>query len=253
LERAAERCIGVLLELIQTKVNYVVQQCVIDIKNIFRRYPGRYESIITNLCDNLDTLDEPMAKASMIWIIGEYAERIDNADELLDTFLETYEEEDPAVQLQLLTATVKCFLKNPDDTQDMVQRVLDMATEETDNPDLRDRGFIYWRLLSTDPEAAKMVVLGDKPVIEDDTFRLDPGLLNVLIEQIATLSSVYHKPPDAFVVRRGAGTGFGDGDEDDEDEEDDYEGGGADGGGEVDLLDMGGMTVNDTATRSKVR
>ena len=49
----------------------------------------------------------------MVWIIGEYAERIDNADELLDTFLETFEEEDPAVQLQLLTATVKCFLKNP--------------------------------------------------------------------------------------------------------------------------------------------
>jgi AP-1 complex subunit beta-1 len=131
-----------------------VQESVIVIKDIFRRYPNRYESIIATLCDNLDTLDEPLAKASMIWIIGEYAERIDNADELLDTFLETFEEEDPAVQLQLLTATVKCFLKNPEDTQDMVQRVLDMATEESDNPDLRDRGFIYWRLLSTDPEAA---------------------------------------------------------------------------------------------------
>jgi len=23
---------------------------------------------------------------------------------------------------------------------------------ETDNPDLRDRAYIYWRLLSTDPE-----------------------------------------------------------------------------------------------------
>ena len=247
LERAAERCIGVLLELIQTKVNYVVQESVIIIKNIFRRYPGRYESIIATLCDNLDTLDEPMAKASMIWIIGEYAELIDNADELLDTFLETFEEEDPAVQLQLLSATVKCFLKNPDDTQDMVQRVLDMATEESDNPDLRDRGFIYWRLLSTDPEAAKMVVLGDKPVIEDDTFKLDPALLNVLIEQIATLASVYHKPPDAFVVRRGAGVGLGN-NGDDDDDDDEYEGGHDVGGagGEVDLLDMGGMSVNDT-------
>lgn len=29
----------------------------------------------------------------MIWIIGEYAERIDNADELLETFLETFPEE----------------------------------------------------------------------------------------------------------------------------------------------------------------
>ena len=70
LERAAERCIGVLLELIQTKVNYVVQESVIVIKDIFRRYPNRYESIIATLCDNLDTLDEPLAKASMIWIIG---------------------------------------------------------------------------------------------------------------------------------------------------------------------------------------
>lgn len=238
LERAAERCIGVLLELIQTKVNYVVQESVIVIKDIFRRYPNRYESIIATLCDNLDTLDEPLAKASMIWIIGEYAERIDNADELLDTFLETFEEEDPAVQLQLLTATVKCFLKNPEDTQDMVQRVLDLATEESDNPDLRDRGFIYWRLLSTDPEAAKMVVLGDKPVIEDDTFKLDPSLLNILIGQIATLSSVYHKPPEAFVVRRGAGGAMEDDDEDeDEDEEEDA------GGAGVDLLDIGGMSL----------
>jgi AP-1 complex subunit beta-1 len=245
LERAAERCIGVLLELIQTKVNYVVQESVIVIKDIFRRYPNRYESIIATLCDNLDTLDEPLAKASMIWIIGEYAERIDNADELLDTFLETFEEEDPAVQLQLLTATVKCFLKNPEDTQDMVQRVLDMATEESDNPDLRDRGFIYWRLLSTDPEAAKMVVLGDKPVIEDDTFRLDPTLLNVLIGQIATLSSVYHKPPEAFVIRRGAGTTGGLGDEDDDDEDDDYEGEN-DVGGDSDLLDIGGMSLNES-------
>ena len=244
LERAAERCIGVLLELIQTKVNYVVQESVIVIKDIFRRYPNRYESIIATLCDNLDTLDEPLAKASMIWIIGEYAERIDNADELLDTFLETFEEEDPAVQLQLLTATVKCFLKNPEDTQDMVQRVLDLATEESDNPDLRDRGFIYWRLLSTDPEAAKMVVLGDKPVIEDDTFRLEPSLLNTLIGQIATLSSVYHKPPDAFVVRRAAGFSTDDDDDDDDDDDENYGDEGT--GGEVDLLDMGGMNINDS-------
>ena len=32
-----------------------------------------------------------------------------------------------------------------------------MDRQESDDPDLRDRGFIYWRLLSTDPEAAKQV------------------------------------------------------------------------------------------------
>ena len=72
---------------------------------------------------------------------------------------------------------VKCFLKNLEETQDMVQRVLDLVTEESDNPDLRNRQFIYWHLLSTDLEAAKLVGLGDKPVIEDDTFRLEPNLI----------------------------------------------------------------------------
>uniref|UniRef100_A0A166FA29 Beta-adaptin-like protein n=1 Tax=Daucus carota subsp. sativus TaxID=79200 RepID=A0A166FA29_DAUCS len=156
LERAAERCISVLLELIKIKVNYVVQEAIIVIKDIFRRYPNTYESIIATLCESLDTLDEPEAKASMIWIIGEYAERIDNADELLESFLETFPEEPAQVQLQLLTATVKLFLKKPTEgPQQMIQVVLNNATVETDNPDLRDRAYIYWRLLSTDPETWK--------------------------------------------------------------------------------------------------
>ncbi|KAG9158520.1 hypothetical protein Leryth_016168 [Lithospermum erythrorhizon] len=202
LERAAERCISVLLELIKIKVNYVVQEAIIVIKDIFRRYPNTYESIIATLCESLDTLDEPEAKASMIWIIGEYAERIDNADELLESFLETFPEEPAQVQLQLLTATVKLFLKKPTEgPQQMIQVVLNNATVETDNPDLRDRAYIYWRLLSTDPEAAKDVVLAEKPVISDDSNLLDPSLLDELLANIATLSSVYHKPPEAFVTR----------------------------------------------------
>lgn len=32
------------------------------------------------------------------------------------------------------------------------QVVLNNATQETDNPDLRDRAYVYWRMLSTDPE-----------------------------------------------------------------------------------------------------
>ena len=202
LERAAERCINVLLELIQTKVNYVVQEAVIVIKDIFRKFPNRYESIIGTLCENLDTLDEPEAKASMIWIIGEYAERIDNADELLESFLESFDDETPQVQLQMLTATVKLFLKRPAETQKMVQDVLTLATQDSDNPDLRDRGYIYWRLLSTDPEAAKKVVLAEKPNITDDTFSLDPTVLDELISHLSTLAAIYHKPPSTFVSGR---------------------------------------------------
>ena len=36
-------------------------------------------------------------RASMIWIIGEYAERIDNAAELLESFLEGFQDENTQV------------------------------------------------------------------------------------------------------------------------------------------------------------
>jgi AP-1 complex subunit beta-1 len=199
LEKAAQKCIDVLLDLIQTKVNYVVQEAIIVIKDIFRRYPKRYERIIGTLCENLETLDEPEAKASMIWIIGEYAANIENADELLEIFIETFHDETPQVQLQLLTATMKLFLRRPEVAQELVKQVLKLCTDESENPDLRDRGYVYWRLLISDAEAAKAVVLAEKPVISDDTSTLPKSLLDELINHIATLSSVYHKPPELFV------------------------------------------------------
>ncbi|KAK7934016.1 hypothetical protein WMY93_004912 [Mugilogobius chulae] len=103
------------------------------------------------------------------------------------------------VQLQLLTGIVKLFLKKPTETQELVQQVLSLATQDSDNPDLRDRGYIYWRLLSTDPVAAKEVVLAEKPLISEETDLIEPTLLEELICHIGTLASVYHKPPSAFV------------------------------------------------------
>lgn len=128
IESAAGRCVELLLDLIQTRVSYVVQEGVVVIKvnhpaellrspnttaylsgflqDIFRKYPHSYEGIIPVLCANLDELDEPEAKASLIWIIGEYAEKIENADELLAIFLETFKEESYAVSPPSLVRTI---------------------------------------------------------------------------------------------------------------------------------------------------
>uniref|UniRef100_A0A915MEC3 AP complex subunit beta n=1 Tax=Meloidogyne javanica TaxID=6303 RepID=A0A915MEC3_MELJA len=177
----------------------LIQDLLMQMQDIFRKYPNRYEGIISTLCENLDTLDEPEARASMIWIVGEYAERIDNADELLESFVDGFHDENTQVQLQLLTAVVKLFLKRPNDTQQLVQKVLTLATQDSDNPDLRDRGYIYWRLLSADPQAAKEVVLAEKPLISEETDLLEPSLLNQLVCHIGSLASVYHRPPSSFI------------------------------------------------------
>uniref|UniRef100_A0A8C7U564 AP complex subunit beta n=1 Tax=Oncorhynchus mykiss TaxID=8022 RepID=A0A8C7U564_ONCMY len=202
VEQSAERCVSTLLDLIQTKVNYVVQEAIVVIRDIFRKYPNKYESIIATLCENLDSLDEPDARAAMIWIVGEYAERIDNADELLESFLEGFHDESTQVQLTLLTAIVKLFLKKPSETQEETHTYTHTNISpsfDSDNPDLRDRGYIYWRLLSTDPVTAKEVVLSEKPLISEETDLIEPTLLDELICHIGSLASVYHKPPNAFV------------------------------------------------------
>lgn len=194
IEPAAQDCIDALLELVATKVSYIVQEATVVIRNIFRKYPNRYESIISTLCENLDSLDEPEAKAAMIWVIGQYADRIDNSDVLLDDFLYSFADEPVEVQLALLTATVKLFIQRPTKGQDLVPKVLKWATEETDNPDLRDRGYMYWRLLSSDPAVAKQIVMGEKPVITAESEKLDPATLEEMCLNVGTLATVYLKP-----------------------------------------------------------
>ncbi|EUD68402.1 hypothetical protein C922_01424 [Plasmodium inui San Antonio 1] len=225
LPQSSEKCINILLDLIDTKINYVIQECIVVIKDIFRKYPNKYESIITILCENLESLDESNAKASLIWIIGEYVERIENADELIDSFLENFIDEPYNVQLQILTASVKLFLKCSKNTKDIITKVLKLSTEESDNPDLRDRAFIYWRLLSKNIEIAKKVVLAQKPPIQEENKITDTKVLNKLIKNISMLSSVYHKLPETFISKKANYSFHNDKDDDDDnriDNMDDY-------------------------------
>ena len=193
IESAAQRCISTLLELVSTKVSYVVQEATVVSRDILRKYPGQYESIISTLCDNLDSLDEPESKKSIIWVIGQYADRIENADTILEDFVFSLADEIYEVQLALLTAAVKLFIARPAKGQELVLKVLTWATKEADNPDIRDRGFMYWRLLSTNLSATKQIVLSEKRIgLEtDNRFAME--------EYIGTLASVYHKSPQQFI------------------------------------------------------
>lgn len=196
-----------------------MQEAIVVIKDIFRRYPDRYEKIIPILCESLDLLDEPEAKAAIIWIVGQYTERIENAEDLMENLTYSFLEEstevrhpypcaDPIrslltalaqVQLALVTASVKFFIQRPNQGQKLVQKVLKWATEDIDNPDLRDRGYMYWRLLATNAGAAKGIVMGERPPVNTDTDRMELGALDQLLLHTGTLGSIYHKTPETFI------------------------------------------------------
>lgn len=201
VDSMVDKCIAVLLTLLESRISYVVQEAIVVIRDIFRRYPGKYTSVIVPMCAVMDLIDEPEAKASMVWVVGEYCGVIDNAAELLDALTDSFHDEAAPVQLEMLTAVVKLFLKQPAAGQALVTSVLTMSTEESTNADVRDRGYMYWRLLSADAKLAKQVVLGEKPLIEPQLEEtIDDDTLQELLEEIGLVSSVYHKAGASFIT-----------------------------------------------------
>ncbi|KAM4701997.1 AP-2 complex subunit beta [Discoglossus pictus] len=146
----------------------------------------------------------PLIRALAVRTMG--CIRVDKITEYLcEPLRKCLKDEDPYVRK---TAAV-CVAKLHDINAQMVEDqgfldslrdlIADSNPMDSDNPDLRDRGYIYWRLLSTDPVTAKEVVLSEKPLISEETDLIEPTLLDELICHIGSLASVYHKPPNAFV------------------------------------------------------
>ncbi|CAK9038217.1 unnamed protein product [Durusdinium trenchii] len=138
----------------------------------------------------------------LLWVRVTLAGPQLNSDSLSGRPTSTYMvlglQEPAAVQNQILTATVKMFLKCPQSSKQLVGRVLKLCTDESTNPDLRDRGYMYWRMLGKSPEMAKQVVLCERPTISENPFAFQPRVLDRLVANISTLASVYHQVPEAF-------------------------------------------------------
>ena len=102
-------------------------------------------------------------------------------------------EEELSVQLQILSTAVKIYITHPDNFLEQLSTLFKTASENTDNPDLRDRAFIYWRLLNLgDLELAKEIVMGEKPQTqeEEDNGPMNAELAEKLIPQIGMITSV---------------------------------------------------------------
>lgn len=200
LEPFARRCVEILITIVEGKAEYSVEQAIIVICDILRRYPGQFESIIEKVCNNVEQLKDPQSRASLIWILGEYNQLIDKVDIILDPFLDSFQDEQPVVQLQLISTIVKVYLDNPENTQDQLQYILQEATKESVLPDIRNKALIYWRMLSIDSnhQLAKEFILFHKSQTEDSAATFSPEILDELICNMGMVSGVLHVLPSKF-------------------------------------------------------
>jgi hypothetical protein len=201
IEAASRRAIDILVQLVTGKAAYAVEESVIVVADILRKYPGTFESILQTVCQHFDVLKEPRAKAAGIWMLGEYCDLIDHADVLLDPFLDTFHDEQPQVQLQILASLVKLYIDKPDETRDQLQFVLNEATKDSNVPDVKNRALIYWRILSADPQVAKDIVLFGKQTVAHSGEHFQAAILDELLQNMGTVSGVLHVVPADFVSR----------------------------------------------------
>lgn len=190
---SSELVVDTLLDLLDHKIPYVAQEVVIVMKDVLRKYPV-FEDAIPRLCDSIDEIDEPESRAAFVWILGEYSDKIPPIKSLISPFVKSFLEEGTNVQLQLLTACVKLYTKKPDEGKELLHDILQQATQRSDNADIRDRAYIYWRLLSSDSDLSKHIALAHRPVIASTVEKIPAALLDDLIANLSTLSSVYYKP-----------------------------------------------------------
>ena len=66
---------------------------------IFRKFPNKFEGLIKDLTEKIDEYYEVEAKSAIIWIIGEYAEKIKGSEKLIEKLSQNFLEDPDQVKL----------------------------------------------------------------------------------------------------------------------------------------------------------
>lgn len=204
---------NLLISLIEQRGGeLVINEAVGVLTQILRRYPGKNDLItliVPVISNHIDELTDSHALAGYVWLLGEYPKYFTGLQEKLQELVDGFLEHESLLQLNILTSVVKInlVLSLPGCSQ-LLQTVLERATKDCENADVRDKAYIYWRLLSTSSsEAQKQIIASKLPPIKTTISSFNPLVLDALIQELSTLSSVYHKPastfidPDAYVAQ----------------------------------------------------
>ncbi|CAJ1333733.1 unnamed protein product [Effrenium voratum] len=193
-----------LSNLLELDIDYVCTEAAVVMKDLVRKYPEQFQQASGAVQKCLKIVSEPDGKSALLWILGEYGLLIEDAPYLLEPMIDSFMEEVGAVQLEMLTATVKLFFCRPPEVQKMLGRLLQKAIQECTHPDVRDRALLYYRLLQVSPEEARRVICAPKEVVEEFQEEMDADLRDRVFEEFNSLSTVYKQPASKFIQVSGS-------------------------------------------------
>lgn len=198
LPQLSGKCVNLFSDILKRQMPHITGEVAIALKDVLRCYPRQFDHIVPELCQHSEMIEDPNAKSALVWIIGEHADRLPSAVSMLSVIMDGIYEETINVQQQVLTACLKAFVLCGPEAKAVTERMINYATEESENIDLRDRGFIYQRLLDHGVETAQKVVLSNKVGIDHSQSRIPAELSEKLLDSLSSIASVYHQSPHLF-------------------------------------------------------
>uniref|UniRef100_A0A131YK87 AP-3 complex subunit beta n=1 Tax=Rhipicephalus appendiculatus TaxID=34631 RepID=A0A131YK87_RHIAP len=139
IPEVADTCLNGLVALLSNRNEAVVAESVVVIKKLLQMKPSEHRDIIGHMAKLMDNITVPMARASILWLLGEYADRVPKiAPDVLRKVAKTFIQEEDIVKLQTLNLASKLYLTNSKQTKLITQYVFSLAKYDP-NYDIRDR------------------------------------------------------------------------------------------------------------------
>ncbi|XP_015133118.3 AP-3 complex subunit beta-1 isoform X3 [Gallus gallus] len=169
ISEVTDTCLNGLVCLLSNRDEIVVAESVVVIKKLLQTQPAHHGEIIKHMAKLLDNITVPVARASILWLIGEYCERVPKiAPDVLRKTAKSFTNEDDLVKLQILNLGAKLYLTNSKQTKLLTQYVLNLGKYDQ-SYDIRDRTRFIRQLIVPNEKSgalskyAKKIFLAQKP------------------------------------------------------------------------------------------
>ncbi|KAK6188892.1 hypothetical protein SNE40_004974 [Patella caerulea] len=176
IAEVTDTCLNGLVHLMSNRDESVVAESVVVIKKLLqmrksghKHTPSEHKDIIVHMAKMVDKITVPMARASILWLIGEYSERVPKiAPDVLRKMAKGFINEEDIVKLQILNLAAKLCITNAKQCKLLCQYVFNLAKYDQ-NYDIRDRSRFLRQLIlpgengSALAKYAKKIFLATKP------------------------------------------------------------------------------------------
>uniref|UniRef100_A0A667XBD6 AP-3 complex subunit beta n=1 Tax=Myripristis murdjan TaxID=586833 RepID=A0A667XBD6_9TELE len=169
ISEVTDTCLNGLVLLLSNRDETVVAESVVVIKKLLQMQPTQHCEIIKHMAKLFDNITVSMARASILWLIGEYCERVPKiAPDVLRKMAKSFTAEEDIVKLQTVNLAAKLYLTNSKQTKLLTQYILNLGKYDQ-NYDIRDRTRFIRQLIVPNEKSgalskyARRILLAPKP------------------------------------------------------------------------------------------